>query len=256
MMAKASMLLLALGLGAGVGTARQGPGTPSQAQNRIAPQLQVDVSAGHIKITAHNSTYGRALRELEHRLGVPIEAPASANQAALNDAAIDAADAESAIERLLSQSGFGYAILKNKDGSLKKVEVFSIEASGRTGEANSSPETASAAGDTPAGAGAAQSTNVPAASAASAGSSPEVSGTQAPNAAPVPVPPEMGPVPPEPQVSPLPPENAPVTSHNDSKPIILPLSDAASVVGAPPGVDPSTVGQTKTLPIPTGNKVP
>jgi hypothetical protein len=205
-------------------------------------QLQVEVGPNQqIGILARDVSYGEVLRALQGKSGWEIEIPPLADELKLSYVQVETTQPSIALAKLLERSGLGYAFLSGVNGS-RTVKVVVIPSAPR--EASVTHDTASPVPDN-----AIAQVSPPPPVPAQAGT------TSQPNAGAAEATPELPPVP---LTMPLadavtaigvPPGVSPA---DVGRAMTFPISDAAKILGVPAGMTPSDVGKTITMPLPTG----
>jgi hypothetical protein len=260
-----------------------GLGIPLLVWSQSASRLEVEASPGQgVKIVAQQVSYGEVLRALAQKLGVPMDIPPAADQLVLSYAHIDAATPAQALQKLLTGSGLGYALLQQVGGNrLQKVIVVHWEG-GSTGQREPPPvPAATPPRPRPAAAQASMPSRRPdwqevevddsegesavpeaqrrplseAGEVIGMDSGPEAAAALAEQVSELPV--ESYPVIHKFDslaVASLPPQDSPVRQEFDPLPVIRPLAAAAELMGLAPGVSPAEVGKTKTYPLPAAQK--
>ena len=236
---------------------------PSLVWGQTASRLKVEVSPHQgVRIAAQAVSYGEVLRAFQRKLGVPMDIPQAADELTLSYVRIDAATPAEALEKLLAGSGLGYALLERVDGNqLQKVIVLHwrgesggpIQIPGPAADSSrpSLPAATQAllpswpegqAGDDGEG-----EIAVPEAQQRPLAEAGEVIGMEAGS--------DVAEAVAE-RVYELPLVSYPVVLKLDRLPVTRPLSDAAQVMGVPPGISPEEVGKTNTFSLPRAKKRP
>lgn len=228
----------------------------SRTSGKDIPRVVVEVRpSGGVAIMALETTYGEVLRALQAKLHVAMDISPLAETLKLNYASIDAATPEEAFQELLSSSGLDYALLRQPQGHrLEKVVIFRVQHE-RSRESVNQP-TAAAAGPTseagresvgrltPSTAGQAsdndQTSPVPRMKIRPLSEAGEAVGLESGSTEEALAE----------HIEDLPPEAQPVIQNINSVAVIVPLADAAKVMGVPRGVSPADVGRSIIIPLP------
>jgi len=181
-------------------------------------QLQVEVETNQqVRILARDVSYGEVLRALERKLGWEIEIPALADELKLSYARVEATQPQIALGKLLEGSRLGYAFLGGVNGT-RKMKVIVIPSTLREARA---PQDAAPSSPIPDDVVPGTSLLLPAQAPAAT--------TIKPNAT-----------------------AAETTAERSEAPSSMSLAEAINAMGVPPGVSPTDVGKTTTMPLPTG----
>jgi hypothetical protein len=180
-------------------------------------QLQVEVGTNQqISILARDVSYGEVLRTLEGKLGWEMEIPPLADELKLSCVRVETTQPQTALAQLLEGSRLGYAFLVGVNTHNMKVIVIP-----------STPREATFVWDTTSSSPIPDNTVAGASLPLPAQAQPAT--TLQPNATAVDTMPEQ----PKAQST-------------------MPLAEAISAMGVPPGVSRADVGKTTTMPLPTG----
>jgi hypothetical protein len=95
------------------------------AFSQVSRQLQVDVGPNQqLRIVAKGTSYGEVLRTLQKKLGWEIEIPVLADESKLSYAQVEAKLPQDALAKLLAGSGLDYAFTGGVNGAPLKVLVI------------------------------------------------------------------------------------------------------------------------------------